>query len=323
MKHTPRILLLLMLTIWQSLTVQAQSAEGEYTVQPGDTADLLHAIQLANQHKGSHFTIHIPDGTYDLGTRVLTRLEGNHIRLVGQSMEGTIIRNQPPIEIEGIGTTATLLNLGCGNVLEELTLQNALDYYGSGFAGRAVALQDKGDSTLCRRVRLLSHQDTYYSNNPSSIHRFDHCELHGTVDFICGDGDVFFNHCTLVLLDRHPDGSGTCVIAAPKTRPGGQGFIFSHCTVRSHSSRFSLARAWGGMPRCLYLHTVLTRPDLILPTRFTPKGMNVCEAEFLEHHTMDVDGNTVSPQSNMLTITKGEQQDTRERILLHADDIPF
>ena len=308
-------LIALLLVCVVSLPCRAEGGQEEYRVRTGDVQDLLHAIELANQHAAKGFTIHIPNGLYDLGEKVLTRLEASHVHLVGESMDSTIIRNQPGIEVEGISTTATLLNLGCGNTFENLTLQNALDYYNSGFAGRAVALQDKGDSTVCQRVRLLSHQDTYFSNNASSTHWFRDCEIHGTVDFICGDGDVYFDRCLLVAKYRRPGGGGECTLTAPKTRAGGRGFVFRNCTIRTDGSRFNLGRAWGESPRCVYINTTLEQPELLRPSRFSPKGMNVCVAEFLEYRTMDKEGRVVSPASNVLTITKGEQSDTRERIL--------
>ena len=301
----------------------------EYTVLPGNAHDLLHAIRQANVQSRevvagqASAIVRIPNGLYDLGKQVLTRLDGRYVRLVGESMEGTVIRNKPDIENEGISTTATLLNTGLGNVLQNLTLENALDYYNSGFAGRAVALQDKGDSTVCQNVRLLSHQDTYFSNNAQSTHWFRDCEIHGTVDFICGDGDVYFDRCLLVAKYRKADGSGNCTLTAPKTRKGGRGFVFRNCTIRTDGSRFNLGRAWDNSPRCVYINTTLEQPDKLQPERFSKKGMKVCKAEFLEYNTMDKEGRTISPSSHILTITQGEESDTRERILkeVSADDL--
>lgn len=286
----------------------------DYTVQSGNVHDLLHAIRMANVQNGNA-VINIPNGVYDLQDRVLTSLMGDHILVVGEGMEATIIRNKPDIKDEGISTTATILNVGKGNVFKNLTLENALDYYNSGFAGRAVALQDKGDSTLCERVRLLSHQDTYFSNNATSVRWFRDCEIHGTVDFICGDGDVFFDRCLLVAKYRKADGSGNCTLTAPKTREGGRGFVFRNCTIRTDGSRFNLGRAWDNSPRCVYINTILEQPEKLLSERFSKKGMKVCKADFLEYNTMDKEGRIISPQSHVLTITQGEQSDTRERIM--------
>ena len=142
--------------------------------------------------------IFVPNGKYDLGKTCLTKISGNNISLIGESMEGTIIVNAPDVANEGIGTTATILNTGKNTYLQDITLQNALDYYGSGAAGRAVCLQDKGANTICKNVRMLSYQDTYYSNANNAFY-WETSEIHGTVDFICGGGDVFFNKCLLEI----------------------------------------------------------------------------------------------------------------------------
>lgn len=57
--------------------------------------------------------------------------------------------------------------------------------------GRAVCLWDQGTKTICKNVRLLSYQDTYYSNLQGAVKYFEDCEIHGTVDFICGDGKTY------------------------------------------------------------------------------------------------------------------------------------
>jgi len=300
------------------------------SVRSGNAYDLLHVITCANvrnRRPGSErYTIHLPAGVYDLGERVLTSIEGHNIALVGQGMDSTIIRNAPPVSCEGISTTATLLNRSKGLRLTDLTLENALDYYSSGHAGRAVCLQDKGDSTVCQRVRMLSHQDTYYSNNPHAHHLFDECEIHGTVDYICGDGDIVFHRCTLVNEPRYSLQSsandfgvkrsvGTCTITAPKTVEGRDGYLFWQCRISSPSSRFNLGRAWGNRPQCIWVSTTLDEPEQLLRERFSPRGMNVHVADFLECDTRDSKGNSITPTSNLLTITRGEEKDTRERIL--------
>ena len=116
-------------------------------------------------------------------------------------MDNTIIVNEA--EQEGIGVSATFLITGENTYLQDLTLKNAYDYYKPGFAGRAVVIQDKGKHTVCKNVRMLSYQDTYYSNSNSNFY-FENSDIHGTVDFICGEGDVFFNNCTLTVEPAMP-----------------------------------------------------------------------------------------------------------------------
>lgn len=277
-------------------------------VEAGNAESLLQAIEKANKQNADSATskrlfILIPDGVYDLGERVLTALTGHNISLMGQSMENTIIRNAPLKENEGISKTATLLNRGSGLSLHDLTLKNDLDYYHSGAAGRAVCLQDKGTRTICQRVRMLSYQDTYYSWAEDCQHYLEDSEIHGTVDFICGAGDVYFNRCLIVTEPRNEDGHGRCVIAAPRTSDTKWGYIFDRCTVRNMKSDFHYARGWNVAPHCIWLNTRLETPERLDNPRFDPNGMRTARSYFKEYGTTDAEGHNIMPQSNVVTFT--------------------
>ena len=285
-----------------------------------DVKALLMAIEVANKKNvekdSKPLYIMIPDGFYDLGGTVLTKITGHNIALIGQSMEGTVIQNQPDVKNEGISKTAIFQNRGTGNYFQDLTLKNALDYYAAGAAGRAVTLQDKGTRTICNRVRMLSYQDTYYSDNDQGVHYMQDSEIHGTVDFICGDGDVWFERCKIVTEKRTTDGSGRDVIAAPKTSKTKWGYIFNHCTVENIVSNFEYARGWNGTPHCIWLHTMLLTPERLNPTRFDYRGMNTVQNDFKEYGTVDGKGRDIMPKTNVVTftITKKSKEDANETI---------
>ena len=289
------------------------------TVKAGDTESLLTAIEQANTQNADTMSerlfIFIPNGTYDLGDRVLTTIQGHNIALVGESMEGTIIVNAPTVENEGISKTATLLNRGWNTYVQDLTLKNDLDYYHSGPAGRAVCWQDKGFRTIFKRVRMLSYQDTYYSHSEECQHYFEDSEIHGTVDFICGAGDVYFNRCLIVTEKRNQENNSSNVIAAPRTSTSKWGYVFDHCTVSSRVSTFALARGWHTHPRCTWLHTRIESPELLIPTRFNPEGIRSVDNDFFEYHTTDMQGREISPSSNVVNFTCKEERRSAETIL--------
>jgi len=138
-----RYLLLLLCCTVALLNSRAQQV---LVVEKGNAQSLLNAISKANELNASQdapqLYILIPDGLYDLGERVLTRLTGHHVALVGQSMTGTVIQNKPDIKNEGLSKTAVIQNRGTENYFQDLTLKNALDYYAAGSAGRAATLHD-------------------------------------------------------------------------------------------------------------------------------------------------------------------------------------
>ncbi len=290
---------------------------GYYLVEAGNGGNFLTMLDLANANAkaGERTCIFLPDGTYDLGETVLSTISGNNISIIGQSMDKTIIKNAPDIKVEGIGTTATLFVTGSNLYMQDLTLQNALDYYKAGSAGRAVCLQDKGSKTICKNVKMLSYQDTYYSNSNAPFY-WEDSEIHGTVDFLCGGGDVVYNRCKFVTEKRSADGSGECTIAAPYIDASNKwGYVMLNCTVDAQSQSFNYGRAWGGVPRLAYINTTLLQPQKISSSRFTLAGMNVAADKFVEYNTMDVNGNVVSPASNVLKFTKDKTTNEMETIL--------
>ena len=287
------------------MMVAAISAQRTIVVKKGDAKSLLEAVEKANEQnatpQSSRTYILIPDGCYDLGETVLTRITGHNIAFIGQSMEGTIIQNKPDVRNEGISKTAVFQNRGTGTYFQDLTLRNGLDYYACGAAGRAVTLHDKGTRTICNRVRLLSYQDTYYSDNEQCQHYFKDSEIHGTVDFICGSGDVWFDQCRIVTEKRTADGSGRNVIAAPRTQGTKWGYVFHRCTVENMVSDFEYARGWHSTPRCVWLYTTLLTPEKLMKPRFDSQGMRTVVNFFKEYGTTDAAGRDITPASNIIT----------------------
>lgn len=300
--------LLFVLFVVTSLMAQkrvliVEKISGEGLLETLDKANTLNADSVSER-----LFVLIPNGFYDLGETALTPILGHNIALIGESMEGTIIRNAPPVEKEGISTTAVLLNRGHNTYVQDLTLQNDLDYYHSGPAGRAVCWQDKGFHAMFKRVRMLSYQDTFYSHSENCEHYFEDSEIHGTVDFICGAGDVYFNRCTIVTEKRSLDGSGYNVIAAPRTSITDWGFVFSHCTIRSYESQFGFARAWHTRPRCAWLYTRVESPELLMPTHYDPEGLRTTDVVFSEYGTTDAQGLRLAPVSDIIEFRAKEER---------------
>lgn len=283
----------------------AKNDQGIYVVDAGNPEHFLKTLKEVNSVASSstRTVIFLPDGTYDLEEKCLTAISGDNISIVGQSMEGTIIKNTPTTE--GIAVTATLYNSGANTYLQDLTLQNAYPYDGS--TGRAVCLQDKGSNTICKNVELKSYQDTYYSNANSQFY-FEDSNIHGTVDFICGQGDVFFNNCTITIEKR----SSGCTITAPYTDSSNSyGYVFNNCTINSlGNTSYNYGRAWGGKPRCAYINTTLLQPNCLASSRWTTAGMNVAADKFVEYNTMNESGSDITPSSNKLTFTYTDKDDS-------------
>ena len=267
--------------------------KGLYDAVVGNVDELLAAIEEGNDIETGRYRIFVKNGTYDLGTACLTPI-GSNISLIGESMEGTLIVNRTPEKEdgtleEGIGTTATFLLTGDNIYMQDLTLQNAYPYGQPGIAGRAVVIQDKGNKNVFKNVKMLSYQDTYYTNNATMRSYLEDCEIHGVVDFICGSGDIFFNRALLYVEAR--DGNGGH-ITAPSTSTD-WGYVFSNCTIdgpESQDGQFNLGRPWQGSPRCVWLNTTMN----IQPTAAGWADMGVLPALFAEYNSHTANGTPVN-----------------------------
>ena len=318
-----------------NMTEPAYAQDGNwYTVKAGDaksfstTLEIVNAANAATDAPRSY--IFLPDGTYDLGDKCLTQISGNNISIIGESMDKTIIVNKPAIENEGIGTTATLLNTSNNLYMQDVTLQNALEYYKSGSAGRAVCLQDRGTQTICKNVKMLSYQDTYYSNEPNGKGQFyfEDSEIHGTVDYVCGGGDVYFNRVLFVNESRKEgEKNGEDVIAAPNSKSE-WGYIFKDCTIENKAKAFSLGRSWNNITRLTWLNTTVNQKDEILNddkkyAYFTINAMGDAMADKFRLDVLkDAEGNVFSPAEKKVVFkaSDGKVLKDEENIILTADE---
>lgn len=254
-----------------------------------------------NKINGHRYYIFVPDGEYKLtgngtisftgegpvdetGTKRpdmngknngQTHIRKPNISIIGQSKDNTIIRNHPIVE--GISYTATLCveKNNTDFYAEDLTLENEFDYWGtmagqssSSGARRANVFFDRGNRSILKNVALKSYQDTYYSNNASPDYRgyFENCDFYGVVDFICGNGNIWFEKCNLILRDRKSNN-----IVAPSTEIDQEwGYVFNECSIKPESDNmtkftdkdWTLARAWNNSPACTYLNTKMyTQPQ--------------------------------------------------------------
>ena len=279
-----------------TVSIEPNAQSGYYEVTPDNPALLLAAIKAANSTEGAR--IFLKNGTYDLGEIVLTGISGKNVSIIGQSAEKTIIVSAPPIAVEGLGKADLLVNTGEGLYLQDITLKNALDYYAAGSAGRAPTLHDKGTKTINKNVRHLSYQDTYYSHKTGGLFYFEGGEIHGTVDYACGNGKVYFNEVTMVNEKR----SSATMTANSEL------YVFNNCTVRNYADSYNFGRAWSDNPVCVYLNTTLEEPQKLASTRWELKGINCDYSLAGEFGTKNAAGENITPASNIVTFQKANTE---------------
>ena len=289
-----------------------------YIVTPGDESSFLDVLELANilnsSKNAERLFIYLPNGTYDLGDAVGTTISGHNISIIGQSADNTIIVNEPDYSLEGLGSADLLLNdkVSSNLYLQDLTLKNDLDYYSANSQGAAAVLNDQGDHTIGKNVRMISHESTYYCMNNKAQSYWENCDIHGTTDFICGGGDIRFKNSTLSLEPRFTNGGGTRMIVAPRTLTK-FGFVFDNCKVvdlAEGKGDWSFGRTWSNQPIAVYLNTVLDEyaENALVSTRWTEEGRtNTDPLVFGEFNTMDSEGTNITPETNTIRIKSSFQ----------------
>lgn len=249
--------------------------------------------------------IFVKNGTYDFG-----RLDGSYqynlsfsidnwnnvynVSLIGESKEGVIITGNTD------GITSSTLNLGNGTgiYVQDITIRN--DYrWGSGnFRGVSVAVNG-GNKAVLKNVAMQSYQDTYVTGKRTYL---EDCDIYGTVDFICGGGDIFFEHNNLILCDPGD------VIVAPNTSSDIRwGYVLDNCTVKAdqgadvQAGSWHLGRPWQNEPRSVYLHTTMEVPCAAEGW----KAMSTIPTHFYEYDSRDAAGNVIdlSARTNSSTST--------------------
>lgn len=267
-----------------------------FVVTPGDGDLLMSAIKAL--HKGDR--IFLPNGTYDFGKIALTNIAVDSVSLIGESMEGVLVKNAPAEE--GIGVTATILLSGKNCYFQDLTLQCYAK--ASASAGRGVALQDKGTNNIFKNVFLQGTQDTYYSNGPQGMKAyFENGRIEGTVDFICGSGTVYFKDMQVGVVSR----SNANVICAPNTKVGEAfGYVFDGCTVDAaadQEGKYNLCRPWNDSPAATWINTTLLQVGSAAGYTNMTDGLKL---RFHEFNTVDANGAAVTGHN--LTACKGSAE---------------
>ena len=256
----------------------------------GVDGDFKAAIAKApGTSSNGHFLIFVPNGEYDIGSLTgdsnqKTAFEKSNISLIGESTDKTVLYNRSINE--AIGTTATLYIHGNDVYVQNMTIQNKSGGPNcNASACRHVAVQQQGDKIIFNQVKLLSGQDTYYTKNGRTY--WNGGEIQGTVGFICGGGDVFFEGTNLVMLR-----SGGYITASQN--PGDWGYVFNNAKINTSNSSFNgsfyLGRSWGRAKTVFLNTTMYAQPK----AEGWYQPINYVPVVFAEYNSKDGNGNAIN-----------------------------
>lgn len=274
------------------------TAAYDYVVSNANELDAaLAELKVSNKTvDAARKTVFLKNGNYTYGT-----LEGSYqynvslkidnwnnvynVSLIGESKDGVVIEGTTD------GITSSTLNLGNGTgiYVQDMTIRNNYDFPKENrFKGVSVAVTG-GNKAILKNVAMQACQDTYVTGKRTYL---ENCDIYGTVDFICGGGDIFFNQCNLILVDRGGD-----VIVAPNTTSDTKwGYVFQYCTIKAEEGAtevaekgWDLGRPWQNEPRAYYLNTTME----VLPSDNGWKNMSNIPTHFYEYNSMDINGNAL------------------------------
>lgn len=258
----------------------------------GVDGDFKAAISKAGSSGASsnnRFVIFVPDGEYDI-----TRLTGDshgkstvsasYLSIIGQSLEKTIIANTT--DTESVGHTATLYFPKNNEMyMQDITLRNKSTICGSNACRQVALQQNEGDKYVYKNVRLWSGQDTYYTKKGRTY--WEGGEIDGTVDFICGGGDVFFEGTKIVVTRQGG------IITAAQNSPD-WGYVFNNVTIdvsdNGFNGTFYFGRSWNAA-KTVFLNTKMVAQPT--PEGWYQKSINTSPVVFGEYNSKDKNGNAV------------------------------
>jgi pectinesterase len=231
--------------------------------------------------------IEIVPGTYH--ERIIVTQNHNNITLIGlgKSPSDVVITNSLNAKQAG-GTffTETVEINATGFQADNITFENT-----AGNTGQAVAVANRGDRSIFKRCRFLSHQDTLFADSGRQYYVEGYIE--GGVDYIFGNAAAVFERDEL-----HSNGPGfvTAQSRTSPTQPTGYVILNSRVTadlapptapgapselrsggsdattpgaksIASAHNTIGLGRPWRTYSRVVYINTSL-------PAEMNPAGWN-------------------------------------------------
>ena len=235
---------------------------------------------LNNLHEPA--TVYLKNGVY----RQKVWLKANDVTIIGENRETTVISYDDfALKIHTDGReyntfrTYTVCVTGERVKFENLTVENTNTRPEE--VGQCVALSVNCKSFRAENVNLVSTQDTLFLSpfpddlvvryrgfipeeqlylEGGSRHYFKNCKISGTVDFIFGCAEAYFENCEIISLH---DNRGYGFVAAPAhSLKQERGFVFNDCNFLSGGAEDGsvyLARPWRDFGKSEFLNCRLGR----------------------------------------------------------------
>ena len=275
----------------------------------GDYATLQDAVDAAPDSLRTPYIIYIKAGHYH--EHVYIPASKPFLHLIGQ--DSRLVRisddrvsggpNASPVDV-----AATVVVHATDTYFENITFENSRGTKHNG-GPQALALYTKMDRNVVNRCRMLSFQDTYRTANELNGRNYvKDCFIEGGVDFLYGQGNVFFDRCTLNIVQK----KGGWIVAPKHFEGTTWGYVLKSTTITApgnpKETEVWLGRPWLHGPKAVFIDT---KAEVTIPEKGWFDHMGTLPLVFADYNTTDAEGNKLDLSKRIDTYYKiTEQKDT-------------
>lgn len=254
----------------------------------GSFATIQDAIDAAPDSSATPYIIYIKAGHYH--EHLYIPASKPNLHLVGQSRKLVRVSddrvsggpNASPVDV-----AATLVVHATDTYLEEITFENSWGTRHND-GPQALALYTKMDRNVVNRCAMLSYQDTYRTANALNWRNYvKDCFIEGAIDFLYGQGNVFFDGCTLNIVRRQ----GGWIVAPKHDEGTTWGYVLKNTTITApgnpKDTEIWLGRPWLHSPKAVFIDT---RAEVTIPAEGWYDHMGTLPSVFADYNTTDANG---------------------------------
>ena len=241
--------------------------EGYYN-DPNETFSSSYGLRYTNPSDASdNTTEQIAGGKSEYDECRLVYVNKPNIHLIGQAVDKVTIagdrldggaswdRTRPWYHINA-GATLEIQSGANDFYMENITVDNENWTKQKKEGPQALAMNISADRAVFNNCNVRSYQDTYYSGGVYNRQFWYNSTIEGAVDFIYGEGDVFFESCKLNINRQ----KGGYIVAPSHPDATRWGYVFNNTTVSStyftpENGQIYLGRPWHNAPKTVFLHT--------------------------------------------------------------------
>ncbi|PKA62234.1 Putative pectinesterase/pectinesterase inhibitor 22 [Apostasia shenzhenica] len=215
----------------------------------GRFRSIADAVEKAPSHSSRRYVIFVKKGLYR--ENVELKKKNTNIMLVGEGMGATVVTGNRNF-LQGWTTfrTATFAVSGPGFIARDITFRNTAGPHGR----QAVALRVDSDRSAFFRCSIEGYQDTLYAHSLRQFYR--ECHIHGTIDFIFGNGQAVFQKCKIFARRPLPYQKVTVTAQGRKDPKQNTGFSIHNSFVYATYPTY-LGRPWKAYSRTVFMQSYL------------------------------------------------------------------